>query len=204
MPHLGGVISHGKARSTAEQDQIVPIGSIGPIAYRLLDLKDVVRHDLDGGGFPPALRGEDGGEGIGRLVRSGVLRGRIGDDQNGCLEPRSGTVGLHHGEIVGSGICEGVERRRGGEGKSVVFLRASRHLETPRYRESSGRETVPQPLVARSVLRRFLSGCLLSDRWIHEVIIIPLEFHVRNMRKECGRVSSNMWSDFANHYCTST
>lgn len=115
MPHLGGIISHGKARSTAEQDQIVPIGSIGPIAYRLLDLKDIVRHDLDGGGFPLALRGEDGGEGIGRLVRSGVLRGRIGDDQNGYLEPSSGIVGLHHGETVGSGICERVERRRGGE-----------------------------------------------------------------------------------------
>lgn len=146
MPHLGGVISHSKARSAAEQDQIVPIGTICPITHGLLDLEHVVRHDLDRGGIPLPLRGEDGGEGIGRLVRSGVLRDRIRDDQDGCLESGGGVSGLHHREIVGfSGLCERVERRGGEDAGS---LKGSVDMETLGYRESSGREIATLPLVA--------------------------------------------------------
>lgn len=86
VSYLGGVISDCKAGPAAEQNQVIPIGSIGPVANRLLDVEHVVWNDLDCGGFPLPLRGQDGSKSGGRLVGRGVLRGRVGDDQNGCLE----------------------------------------------------------------------------------------------------------------------
>lgn len=86
VSYLGGVILDCKAGPAAEQNQVIPIGSIGPVANRLLDVEHVVGNDLNCGGFPLPLRGQDGGKSGGRLVGRGVLRGRVGDDQNGCLE----------------------------------------------------------------------------------------------------------------------
>lgn len=156
MPHLGGVISDSKARSAAEQDQIVPIGTICPITYGLLDLENVVRHDLDRGDIPLPLRGEDGGEGIGRFVRSGVLRGRIRDDQYGCLESGGGISSLHHGVNCGflGDVCERVERGRGE--RCSVFKRES--LGNSGVSRIFGTLSCKSALSDRSVLRPSLGG----------------------------------------------
>src|SRR3954468_21296855 len=78
--YLRGVILDCETCASAEQNEVIPIGAISPLADALLDLAHVIRDDPECGGFPLALCSEDGRQSINNLVGCGVRRGCVGDN----------------------------------------------------------------------------------------------------------------------------